>query len=440
MKVGVVGTGYVGLVTGACLAEKGNDVVCHDIDLEKLRQLREGIIPIFEPGLEQIVKRNVDSGSLVFSDNLEDAVRTATFLALPTPESEDGSADLQHVLGAATKIGSIISEYTVVITKSTVPPGTAEAVSLAIGNEVNDKNNFDIVSNPEFLKEGDAVRDFQHPDRIVVGADSDRAWSVLRELYLPFVPNRSERLVRVGVTDAELIKYVANVALATRVAFTNEISGLCEIVGADIRRVMSAVGMDQRIGQSFLNPGPGYGGSCFPKDVAALIKTAQDRGARTLIGEAVHESNREQLGRLYKKVVGYFGKNLTGKKIAVWGLSFKPNTDDIRESPAMYLIDSLVESGCQVAAYDPAAMEKAKKRFTDQNNIKFGKNKYEVLDGADALVVVTDWDEFKTPNWPKVGKLLKAKRLFDGRSLYQPEELSFLGFYYNSNGRAVVGK
>lgn len=440
MKVGVVGTGYVGLVTGTCFAEKGNDVMCVDVDQEKVERLRNGDVPIYEPGLEELVKSNVENGRLKFTTDLKEGVdgSSAIFLALPTPEAEDGSADLRHVLGVADKIGGLLTEYAVIVTKSTVPPGTAEKVRAQLSQHVN-ASLFDVASNPEFLKEGAAINDFQHPDRVVIGVDSEKSWQVLRELYLPFVPNRSEKLVKVGIADAELIKYAANTALAARVALTNEIANISELVGADIRQVMEAVGLDARIGSAFLNPGPGYGGSCFPKDVQALDRTAAEYGYNFMLGKTIHESNQEHKKRLAEKVKSYFGDDLSDKTIAVWGLAFKPNTDDIRETPAINVIDSLTAAGARVVAYDPEAMDNMKKYYsTHDGDLSFALDRYQAVEGSDALVIITDWDEFKSPNWSKLKSSMNAPVIFDGRSLYEPESMLNHGFYYNSIGRKVV--
>lgn len=439
MKIGVVGTGYVGLVTGACFAEKGNTVTCVDIDEEKVERLLAGDVPIYEPGLEELVKSNVADGRLRFTTALSKGLEGASvvFLALPTPEAEDGSADLRHVLGVADKIGEILKKYTVIVTKSTVPPGTAEYVRERLQKHADNKL-FDVASNPEFLKEGAAINDFQHPDRVVVGVDTDRAWQIMRELYQPFFPNRMENLVRVGVTDAELIKYAANTALAARVALTNEIASISELVGADIRSVMEAVGLDARIGSSFLNPGPGYGGSCFPKDVQALDRTAAGLGYNFILGKAIHESNQRHKKRLGEKVIEYFGGDLSNKTIALWGMAFKPRTDDIRETPAINVIDTLTGAGAKIVGYDPEATDNMKKLYKHNRLVSFASDHSKALEGADALVIVTDWDEFKSPDWDKVKKNMKTPIIFDGRSLYETGNMRKHGFHYDSIGRKVV--
>lgn len=439
MRVGVVGTGYVGLVTGACFAEKGNEVMCVDIDQEKVERLTAGDVPIYEPGLEEIVLSNVDSGRLKFTTDLEEGIDTASavFLALPTPEAEDGSADLKHVLGVADTIGSLLTAYTVIVTKSTVPPGTARQVRQQVAKNAA-ADLFDVASNPEFLKEGAAIQDFQHPDRVVVGVDTDRAWGILHELYSPFVPNRPNKLIRVGISDAELIKYAANTALAARVALTNEIANISELVGADVRKVMEAVGLDSRIGPAFLNPGPGYGGSCFPKDVQALAHTASQLGYDPLLTRSIHESNQAHKQRLAEKVVSYFGEQLEGKTFALWGMAFKPQTDDIRETPAFNVIDTLTERGARVVGYDPEATKNMQRKYNDNDRLSFAKTRYEALEEADALIIVTDWDEFKSPDWEKVKSKLCNPIIFDGRSLYGPDVMKSRGFYYASTGREVV--
>lgn len=438
MKVAVIGTGYVGLVTGTCFAEKGNEVTCVDIDVAKVAMLKKGKVPIYEPELEEMVKSNVKRSTLKFTTDLSDGIDGATtiFLALPTPEAEDGSADLTHVLGVADNLGNLLTQYAVIVNKSTVPPGTAAKVKAAIAR--NAKAEFDVVSNPEFLKEGDAVHDFQHPDRIVIGVDSERAWEVMHELYAPFVPNRTDRLKRVGIATAELIKYVANAALAARITLINEVSALAEILGADIREVAEGVGADARIGEKFLNVGPGYGGSCFPKDVQALIYTGGEQGHELVMLKGVHEANQRQKKRLFEKVHAYHNGALEGKTIALWGLAFKPNTDDVRESPAFNVIDSLIAVGAKIVAYDPKAMDNVRKRYIGKPLLTFAKGRYDALQDADALVIVTDWDEFKTPDWNYMLELMKAPVIFDGRSLYEPEQLKKRAFYYDSMGRKVV--
>lgn len=440
MKVSVVGSGYVGLVTGACLAEKGNTVTCIDIDEAKIERLFKGELPIYEPGLEELVSSNVKRKTLHFTTSYDDiAQATVIFLALPTPESEDGSADLKHVLSAIQKIGKLLDNkgYRVIVTKSTVPPGTAKIIHSEL-LKLADQRVFDIASNPEFLKEGDAIHDFQHPDRIVVGVGSEKAWGVLRELYLPFVPNRKDRLIRVGIPDAELIKYGSNVMLAARVALTNEFAGICSKVGADIRNVMQAIGLDIRIGNLFLNPGPGYGGSCFPKDTLALGAVADSLGVKVPIVKAIHASNEIQKTKLAAMVTTHFRSDVHGRKIAIWGLAFKPKTDDIRETPAIATIDSLTAKGATVVAYDPEAMDNMRRYYAKNQNVSFGQDPYETIKDVDALVVVTDWDEFKTPDWGKMEQLMKKPVLIDGRAMYEPGLVSKHGFTYYSIGRGAT--
>lgn len=434
MKVGVVGTGYVGLVTGTCLAEKGNEVTCVDNNLKKVDMLRAGEVPIYEPGLEEMVRLNQERGTLRFTTDLEEGVADTdtTFLALPTPEGQDGSADLRYVLGVASQIGHLLTRYNVIVTKSTVPPGTTKQVRQTIAEKASVE--FGVASNPEFLKEGDAVHDFQHPDRIVVGVDSDQSWKVMKELYLPFVPNAEHKLKRVDIASAELIKYGSNVFLAAKVALVNELANISELVGADVREVAEAIGMDPRIGEKFLNPGPGYGGSCFPKDVQALERTAAQFGYEFKIAQAVHAANEKQKNRLYEKVLEYFGGQLHDKNIALWGLSFKPNTDDIRESPAISLIDGLSSRGASIVGYDPKAVENMRRHYAENQNLTFADNQYDALKDADALVIITDWDEFKTPDWTRMKAFMKAPVIFDGRYLYSRSVADREGFFYDSIG------
>jgi UDPglucose 6-dehydrogenase len=439
MKITVVGTGYVGLVTGTCFAEKGNDVICVDIDTDKIAKLKAGKIPIYEPELEEMVQGNLKRGTLQFTTQLEEGVKGAMviFLALPTPEAEDGSADLTYVLDVANKLSTLLTGYTVIVNKSTVPPGTAPKVKKQISDRTHVK--FDVVSNPEFLKEGDAMHDFQHPDRIVIGVESEDAWSVMRELYLPFVPNREDKLKRVTVATAELTKYAANTALAAKITLMNELSALAESIGADIREVAEGIGSDARIGDKFLNVGPGYGGSCFPKDVQALIHTAHHHGHEFIMTKAVHEANNRQKKRLFEKIDEFYEHKLKGKLVAVWGLSFKPNTDDIRETPAFTVIDALIQNGARVVAYDPKAIDKFKMHHGEKNSLlSFAKDRYSVLENADALIIITDWDEFKAPDWQHIKKSMKKPILFDGRSLYDPQQMKERGFYYSSLGRRAV--
>jgi len=437
MKVTIVGTGYVGLVTGACLAETGATVNCIDIDNKKIENLNKGILPIYEPGLEPIVKRNSEKNRLFFGTNLGKVVNDSDviFIAVGTPPDEDGSADLQYVTGVAREIGKSLTDYVVVVTKSTVPVGTANKVRSAISEELKKRNldvEFDVASNPEFLKEGNAVDDFLKPDRIVVGTDSDRAEKVLSRLYKPFVLN-NHPLIFMDITSAEMTKYAANAMLATKISFINDIANLCEIVGADVNSVRSGIGSDSRIGNKFLYPGVGYGGSCFPKDVKALIKTGKDFSYNLRILQAVEDVNNDQKNVLFSKIQNYFKGELEGKTIAIWGLSFKPGTDDMREAPSVVLIEKLLSCGVKVKAYDPIAMDEAKRILG--NKIEFAKDIYDAAVDADALAVVTEWNEFRLPNHKILSKLLKNKVIFDGRNIYEREELTEAGFEYFSIGR-----
>lgn len=440
MKISIIGSGYVGLVTGACLAEKGNEVISVDIDPDKIKMLKNGKVPIHEPGLSELIISNVNAKRLKFTTSLEDGVKGSdiVFLALPTPEAEDGSADLSHVLSVSSEISKILDKYTVIVTKSTVPPGTAEKVRTRL-NELADHKLFDVASNPEFLKEGTAIHDFQHPDRVVIGVDSSKAWNKLYELYKPFFPNNEDRIIRTDLPTAEMIKYTSNTFLAARVALTNQIANICEATGADARKVMHAVGLDYRIGPEFLNPGPGYGGSCFPKDVQALVTAASSVGYDFTLGNTIHQANEAQKKRLLEKIQQYYGNDIRGKKFAVWGLSFKPNTDDVRETPAFHLIDGLLSAGALVSCYDPKAVENTKRRYKElEFSPMYGANRYEVVEDAHALVIVTDWDEFKSANWDKVKKSMKTSVVFDGRSLFNPDTMVGHGFYYDAIGSKVV--
>ena len=439
MKITVVGTGYVGLVSGTCLAEVGNDVVCVDVDPEKIRILEEGDIPIHEPGLLEMVRRNVAAGRLHFTTDAEKAVRHGTiqFIAVGTPPDEDGSADLQYVLAAARNIGRLMTDYKVVVDKSTVPVGTAAKVKAAIADELH-KRAVDIprsvVSNPEFLKEGAAVEDFMRPDRIVVGADDDQAIHLMRALYAPFQRNR-ERLIVTDVKSAELTKYAANAMLATRISFMNELANLAEVLGADIEMVRQGIGSDPRIGYHFLYPGCGYGGSCFPKDVKALIKTAQEEAGITLkVLTAVEEANDAQKHVLTGKIKSRFG-DLTGRHFALWGLAFKPNTDDMREAPSRELIADLFAAGATVTAYDPAAMRETQRIYGDEPRLKYAEGPMGALANADALVIVTEWKEFRSPDFDAIKSTLKYPVIFDGRNLYDPTVVHGQGFEYFAIGR-----
>lgn len=435
MNIAVVGTGYVGLVTGTCLAETGNHVICVDIDKEKVEKMRNGIVPIYEPHLDVLFHRNIKAGRLSFTTNLKEAVDQAliVFLALPTPPGEDGSADLSYVLGVATELGKIMTGYKVLVDKSTVPVGTAEKVHAAVA--ANYKGEFDVVSNPEFLREGFAVDDFLKPDRVVVGTQSARAKKVMEELYSPYV-RQGNPIIFMDERSAELTKYAANAFLATKITFMNEVANLCERLGANVDMIRIGIGADERIGKRFLFPGIGYGGSCFPKDVQALAKSATDADYSFKILSSVMEVNEHQKTTLIPRMLEYFRGNLAGKKIALWGLAFKPDTDDIREAPALYMIDSLLGLGASVIAHDPEAMSNVKKLLG--NRIAFSEDPYHALEGADALVIATEWALFRTPDFDLVGKKLKNKAIFDGRNLYSLEQMKSLGFYYNSIGRSVV--
>jgi len=437
MKITVVGTGYVGLVTGACLSDVGIEVTCVDIDQNKVEGLKSGVLPIYEPGLDEIVKRNYSKGRLNFSTDLGDAIRgaEAAFIAVGTPPGEDGSADLKYVLGVAKEIGEKMTDYLVVITKSTVPVGTAEKVRSAVNNVLSMRDvsfGFDVASNPEFLKEGAAIEDFMKPDRIVVGVDSDDAKKIMDKLYRPFTLN-GHPVIFMDIPSAEMTKYAANSMLATKISFMNDIALLCEKVGADVNAVRKGIGSDPRIGNRFIYPGIGYGGSCFPKDVKALAKTARENGHVMRILEAVEEVNNDQKSVLFNKINAYFGGDLKGKTITLWGLSFKPNTDDMREAPSIVIAELLLEAGAKVRAYDPVAMEEAKLDLGDR--ITYCPDEMEALKGADALALITEWAEFRVPNWEKVGSSLRNKVVFDGRNLYRREVLAEVGFDYFGIGQ-----
>jgi UDPglucose 6-dehydrogenase len=431
MKIAVVGTGYVGLVAGACLAENGNDVICVDKDETKIDTLKSGKMPIYEPGLEEMVRRNSNESRLTFTTSLRDAVQASeiVFIAVGTPQGEDGSADLQHVLDVAREIGKTIDKYTVVVDKSTVPVGTARKVQAAVASETSVP--FSVVSNPEFLKQGAAIEDFMKPDRVVIGCDDPRAGEIMKALYAPFTRTGAPIMV-MDTPSAELCKYAANAMLATRISFMNEIANVCERVGANAEAVRKAVGSDRRIGPSFLFPGIGYGGSCFPKDVKAMLKSAADQGYDFKILHAVEAVNEYQKSRLVEKMQEHFG-DLAGKTVALWGLAFKPRTDDMREAPAITIVEKLLAAGATVRAYDPEAMHTARRLFGDR--IEYCTHSYDALKGADALVVVTEWNEFREPDFKKIKQLLKSPVVFDGRNIYSPETLSGLGFQYFSIGR-----
>jgi UDPglucose 6-dehydrogenase len=435
MKIAVVGTGYVGLVTGTCLSETGNMVTCVDINEEKVTQLKNGQLPIYEPGLDVLLHRNTEQGRLRFTTNLAEAVADAQliFLALPTPPGGDGAADLSYVLGAAKDIAGIITDYKVVITKSTVPVGTADKVK-AIFTQ-NTSVEVDVVSNPEFLREGVAVDDFMKPDRVVVGTTSERAQKLMSDLYGPYV-RQGNPIIFMDERSSELTKYAANSFLATKITFMNEIANVCELVGADVDAVRRGIGADDRIGKRFLFPGIGYGGSCFPKDVQALAKSADEIGYDFKLLNSVMEVNEIQKKVLFEKVKTYFNGNLVGKKFALWGLAFKPGTDDIREAPALYIIEALLQAGAQVVAFDPEAMPNVKRLLGD--TISFSENAYDALQDADALLIATEWSVFRNPDFDLVSQKLKNKVIFDGRNLYDLQKMIDLGFYYNSIGRKLI--
>ena len=435
MKVAVVGTGYVGLVVGACLAETGNDITCADVDANKINSLLKNRIPIYEPGLEELVERNQAQHRLVFTTNVGEAIAKAEviFIAVGTPPDEDGSADLRHVLTVAETIGQNLRREAVIVTKSTVPVGTAERVRSVVARSA--QHPFHMCSNPEFLKEGAAVDDFMKPDRVVLGAESDHARSVMAELYAPFV-RTGKPIIFMDIASAEMTKYAANAMLATRISFMNEIAALCERVGADVDLVRKGIGSDVRIGPSFLFPGPGYGGSCFPKDVQALIRTAREYGVALSVLDSVEEANRRQKRRLFEKLEAALDGNLRGKHIAVWGLAFKPNTDDMREAPALNLIEALLSADATVAAHDPAAMAEARRRMGDA--IRYADSNYEALEGADALVIVTDWNEYRHPDFARIKSILRRPIVIDGRNLYRAERMRAMGFVYDSIGRVAA--
>jgi UDPglucose 6-dehydrogenase len=440
MKITVVGTGYVGLVGAACLAEVGNHVLGLDVNVEKIRILKEGGIPIHEPGLLDIVRRNVENGRLSFTTDIEEAVHfgEVQFIAVGTPPDEDGSADLQYVTEAARNIGRFMTSEKVIVDKSTVPIGTGDKVRAAITEELKKRNvdiHYSVVSNPEFLKEGAAVEDFMRPDRIVIGTEDPEAIEVMKKVYAPFQRNH-ERLVVTNLRSAELIKYAANAMLATRISFMNELANLAEMVGADIEMVRQGIGSDPRIGYHFLYPGCGYGGSCFPKDVKALIKTAKDTAGFDLkLLKAVEEVNDLQKFVLPKKIKKEFGENLKGKHFALWGLAFKPNTDDMREASSLILIDELVKAGATITAYDPVAMDEGKRIFKDEKHLSFADTQDEALKNADALIIVTEWTEFRSPDFALIKSSLKTPMIFDGRNLYDPKAVRALGFNYFPIGR-----
>lgn len=436
MKITIVGTGYVGLVTGTCFAEVGIDVTCVDIDEVKIENLEKGISPIYEPGLDPMIERNVTKGRLKFSTDLASCIEgtDVIFSAVGTPPDEDGSADLQYVLDVARTVGKYMNDYILMVTKSTVPVGTAKRVRNAIQEELDKRGlkiDFDVASNPEFLKEGDAINDFLKPDRIVVGVESEKAENIMKSLYKPFTLN-GHPVIFMDVPSAEMTKYAANSMLATKISFMNDMANLCEIMGADINMVRKGIGSDTRIGTKFIYPGIGYGGSCFPKDVKALIKTADQNGYSMRVLKAVENVNDDQKSVLFNKLNAYYKGDLKGRTIAMWGLSFKPQTDDMREAPSLVLIKKLLDAGCKVKAYDPVAMHEAQRKIGD--TIEFSKDSYETLVDADALMIVTEWTEFRFPNWNVIKQLMKHQVIFDGRNIFDHKEMKEIGFDYHCLG------
>ena len=439
MNIAIVGTGYVGLVSGACFAETGATVTCVDVNPDKINKLLNGVIPIYEPGLDELVKKNIKAGRLKFSTSLADVLndQEVVFTAVGTPPDEDGSADLKYVLQVAKTIGENLDRYIVVVTKSTVPVGTARKVFSTIKAELDKRGKgieFDVASNPEFLKEGNAIKDFMSPDRVVIGVESERAKKLLTKLYKPFLINNF-RVIFMDIPSAEMTKYAANSMLATRISFMNDIANLCELVGADVNSVRAGIGSDTRIGRKFLYAGCGYGGSCFPKDVKALIKTADDNGYSLEVLKAVERVNNKQKELLFEKLNKEFAaEGLKGRKIALWGLAFKPETDDMRESSALVVIDRLLKSGCEISVYDPEAIDECKRIIGDK--VSYCNNKYDAVEDADALILVTEWKEFRLPDWEKVGKKMKRRLVIDGRNIYDAEELKEQGFEYRCIGRS----
>lgn len=439
MKLTIIGTGYVGLVSGSCFAEMGNDVICVDNDKNKIDKLNNGKIPIWEPGLEEMVLRNTEGKRLSFTTDIKDAVEKSDicFIAVGTPPDEDGSADLQYVLAVAKDIAKYMNGYKVIIDKSTVPVGTADKVAATVQEVLDERgvdHKFDVVSNPEFLKEGDAINDSMKPDRVVVGTDSEECAELMRELYTPFARSH-EKLIIMSVRSAEMTKYTANAMLATKISFMNDIANLCELTGADISEVRHGIGSDSRIGYKFIYPGVGYGGSCFPKDVKALIKMAESIGTKIRVLQAVEDVNDDQKSVLVHKVKKHFGEDLSKLTFAVWGLSFKPKTDDMREAPAITIINGLIEAGAVVQAYDPVAMDEANRIFGENPKIKYTHGNYDALKGADALLLITEWNQFRYPDFDKMKNLLKTPVIFDGRNQYNPKELREKGFAYYGIGR-----
>ena len=436
MKIAVVGTGYVGLVTGTCFAETGNHVTCVDINEDKINRMKAGEVPIYEPGLEDLFHRNTEEGRLNFTTSLSEGIKGAKviFLALPTPPGENGSADLKYILQVAKDLGPLITEYTVIIDKSTVPVGTSELVHQAIAKHVS-PDLFDVVSNPEFLREGVAVEDFMKPDRVVIGTESDKAKEILNRLYAPLV-RQGNPIIFMDERSAEMTKYAANAFLATKITFMNEIANLCELVGANVDDIRRGIGTDSRIGKRFLFAGIGYGGSCFPKDVQALAKTSEENNYQFHILDSVMKVNEKQKTKLIPIIKNHFNNELAGKTIGIWGLAFKPYTDDIREAPALYNIEHLLELGCKINVYDPEAMPNVKELLGD--TVTFSKNPYDAIENADALLIVTEWPQFRTPDFERMESLLKNKVIFDGRNLYEMAQMKELGYTYYSIGRGVV--
>jgi UDPglucose 6-dehydrogenase len=443
MKLTIIGTGYVGLVTGACFAEMGSQVVCVDIDEEKINNLKNGILPIYEPGLEKLVKENIQDGTLRFSSRLADVADGCQvfFIAVGTPPGDDGSADLQYVLEVARQIGQHMNDYSVIVDKSTVPVGTADQVARVVQEELDRRGStleFDVVSNPEFLKEGAAINDFLKPDRIVVGVDSDRAAKIMGRLYAPFSMNR-DKMILMNVKDAEMTKYAANAMLATKISFMNEVASICDRLGVDVENVRKGIGSDSRIGYSFIYPGCGYGGSCFPKDVKALIKTSVDTGFLPSVLNAVEDRNEQQKKVLVQKIVQQFGADLSGMTFAVWGLAFKPGTDDMREASSKVILAELVAAGATIEAFDPVAMAQAAKElpkeWLDTGRLILAEDLYQALENADALILVTEWKTFRQPDFKHMGQLMRQKIIFDGRNQYDPEEVGEFGFGYYGIGR-----
>lgn len=435
MQISIIGSGYVGLVSGACFAQMGNKVICVDIDEDKISKLKKGIVPIYEPGLESMVQDNYQNNNLMFSSDLQQSMQDSqiVFIAVGTPMGDDGSADLQYVLSVAKSIGQYLEGYTVIVDKSTVPVGTADKVKAVIQAELDKRNSdikFDVVSNPEFLKEGAAIDDFMYPDRVVVGADSDKALNIMHELYAPFMKNH-DRFIAMDVRSAEMTKYAANAMLATKISFINEISNICELVGADVNKVRNGIGSDGRIGYSFIYPGCGYGGSCFPKDVQALAKTSKNYGYTPQLLDAVESVNQQQKHVISNKVIKQFGEDLSGKVFALWGLAFKPGTDDMREASAITIINELTKRGAKIQAYDPKARHEAETHYLKGNNsISYVDEKYQALNNADALILVTEWLEFRSPDFNKIKQSLKTNLFFDGRNQFDKERMSELGFKY----------